>query len=61
MMRLITYAELTRCTKAQLWDLLREVSGELASLPEGSAERHNALLNYQHIRLFLARPDYRPC
>ena len=60
-MRLLTYTELTRYSKAQLWELLREASIALSVLPEHSAEHRNALLNYQHIRLFLARREYTPC
>ena len=60
-MRLLTYFELSRCTKPQLWDLYRRALAALPSLPEGSLERANALLNIQHIRLFLARRDFTPC
>lgn len=60
-MRLLTYTELTRCSKTQLWELYREVLAALPELPEGSTGHRNALLNIQHIRLFLARRDYTPC
>jgi hypothetical protein len=60
-MRLLSYIELTRCTKAELWDLLREMFASLPGLPERSEARANAMLNIQHIRIFLARPDYTPC
>jgi hypothetical protein len=60
-MRLLTYIELTRCTKAELWNLLREMLASLPGLPEGSAARANATLNIHHIRMFLARRDYTPC
>ena len=60
-MRLLTYFELTRCTKAQLWDLYYQALRALPGLPQGSPERANAMLNLQHIRLFLARRDYTPC
>lgn len=60
-MRLLTYLELGRYTKPQLHYLYQQVLNALASLPEGSPERANALLNIHHIRLFLARPAYTPC
>ena len=60
-MRLLTYLELSRCTRAELWDLYCQMLGALPGLPAGSPERANALLNIQHIRLFLARRDYTPC
>jgi hypothetical protein len=60
-MRLLTYFELTRCTKPQLWDLYYQMLRALPGLPQGSPERANAMLNLQHIRLFLARRDYTPC
>ncbi len=60
-MRLLTYTELTRYTKAQLWDLYFQVRDALRDLPEGSDDHKTAMLNIQHIRLFLARPDYTPC
>jgi hypothetical protein len=61
MRRLLTYIELTRYSKAQLWDLLRQINAALPGLAEGSVERKNALLNIQNVRMFLARPEYRPC
>ena len=60
-MRLLTYLELSRYTKAQLWELQRQMLAALPELEEGSEARQNALLNIQHIRLFLARRDYTPC
>ena len=60
-MRLLTYLELTRYTKAQLWYLYQQMLAALPSLNEGTRERANAILNIQHIRLFLARRDYTPC
>jgi hypothetical protein len=59
-MRLLSYIELTRYSKAQLWDLLRRINAALPGLPEGSVERKNALLNIQNVRMFLARPAYTP-
>ncbi len=60
-MRPLTYTELTRYSKPQLWELLREASSALALLPEHSAEHRIAWLNCQHIRLFLARRHFTPC
>jgi len=60
-MRLLTYLELTRCTKTQLWHLYQQVMRSLSGLKEGSPERARAMLNIQHIRMFLARRDYTPC
>ena len=60
-MRLLTYLELTRSTKPQLWDLYHQMLRALPGLPQGSPERANAMLNLQHIRLFLARRDFTPC
>lgn len=57
-MRLLTYTELTRYSKAQLWELYREALAALPGLPEGSTAHRNAMLNIQHIRLFLMRRDY---
>jgi hypothetical protein len=59
-MRLITYLELSRYTKAQLWELNRQMLAVLSELPDGSPGRDNAVLNIHHIRLFLARRDYTP-
>jgi hypothetical protein len=60
-MRLLTYLELGRYTKTQLRHLYQEALNALPGLPEGSPQRANALLNIQHIRLFLARRAYTPC
>jgi hypothetical protein len=60
MVRLLTYTELTRCTKAQLWDLYYQVLDELRDLAEGSADHETALMNIRHIRMFLARRDRAP-
>jgi len=60
-MRLLTYLELTRYSKAELWELYREVLAALPELQEGSIAHHNAMLNFHHLRLFLARRDYTPC
>jgi hypothetical protein len=60
-MRVLTYAELTRFTKPQLWDLYRYLMDALPGLAEGCEARQNALMNIQHVRMFLARRDYTPC
>lgn len=54
-MRLLTYTELGRTTKIELETMLRQILAALPELPEGSIDRDNALLNIQHIRLFLKR------
>lgn len=59
-MRVLTQGELSRCTKMELWGLLRKIATELPSLKEGSLELHNAHVNLQNIRRLLARPDFRP-
>lgn len=60
-MIVLTYAELTRCTKAELWDLYRQMLAALPLLSDGTQARENALLNIRNIRVFLARRDYTPC
>jgi hypothetical protein len=60
-MIVLTYAELTRYTKAELWDLYREMLAALPLLNECPHDRANALINIQNIRVFLARRDYTPC
>jgi hypothetical protein len=60
-MRLLTYLELTRCTKPQLRDLYYQAVQALPGLPLGSPGRANAMLNLRLIRLFLARRDLTPC
>jgi hypothetical protein len=57
----LTYTELTRCTKPELWDLYRQMLAALPMLADGTQDRENALLNIQNIRVFLARRDYTPC
>lgn len=54
-MRLLTYLELTGCTKAELDLLLRKLLRLLPCLPAGSKAHATALLNIHHVRLFLAR------
>lgn len=60
-MRLLTYLELSRYSKAQLWDLYRQTLAALPELPEGSIDHQNALLNIRHLRQFMARPSFTPC
>ena len=60
-MRLLTYLELGRYTKPQLRHLYQQVLAALTGFPEGSPERATAMLNIQHIRMFLARRAYTPC
>jgi hypothetical protein len=60
-MIVLTYAELTRCTKAELWDLYRQMLAALPLLSDGTQARENALLNIRNLRVFLARRDYTPC
>lgn len=57
-MRLLTYLELSRYNKTQLWELQRQMLAALPELAEGSPERQNALMNIHHIRIFLARRNY---
>lgn len=59
-MKLLTYLELTRYTKAQLNALYWAINSELGVLHKNSLEYQYALLNMQHIRLFMARRDFRP-
>lgn len=59
-MRLLTYLELSRYSKPELWELLRQVLALLDAMPESSSERETATLNIQNIRLFLRRPDFTP-
>ena len=59
-MRLLTYLELSRYSKAELWDLYRHNVAMLPGLRAGSVDHYNATLNIHHIRMFLARPSYTP-
>ncbi len=59
-MRLLTYLELSRYSKPQLRLLHQQMLCALSLLQNESPERDVVFLNVQHIRLFLARPDYRP-
>jgi hypothetical protein len=59
-MRLFTMAELMRLTRRELCDLRLWISTILPTLPKGSVERDNALINLRNIRWVLARRDYSP-
>jgi hypothetical protein len=59
-MRLLTYPELTRYTKTQLWELHHQAMAALAEWPAGSPEHHNAMFNIHYIRQMLTRRDYAP-
>jgi hypothetical protein len=59
-MRVLTLTELMRLTRTELCALLARIISELATLPEGSAERANALVNFVNIRTALARRDFSP-
>ena len=58
-MRVISQAELVRCTRIELY-ALRRIAAELADLPEGSHELRIAHLNLHNIRQALARPSPGP-
>jgi hypothetical protein len=60
-MRLLTYPELTRYTKTQLWELYHQAMAAMRDHPQGSSEHDNALMNFHHIRQLLTRRDYTPC
>jgi hypothetical protein len=59
-MRRLTLTELMRLTRIELCNLLTQVTNDLASFPEGSPERDNALTNLRNIRWVLARRDLSP-
>lgn len=59
-MRILTTAELSRCTRPQLQAALSRIQERLPGLPEGSRERQIALANIQSIRFMLTRPGFRP-
>jgi hypothetical protein len=56
----LTINELMRLTRIELCDLVRRITNELPSLPEGSVERGYALLNLGNIGRILARRDFSP-
>ncbi|MDF2365636.1 hypothetical protein [Sneathiella sp.] len=57
-MKLITHFELARMSKPELQTLFRMVSGRVATYPQGSMERINALASLQNIQRELSmRPS----
>ena len=50
--------ELMRLTQIELCDLAARITNCLPELPEGSAERHIALINLRYIRWVLARRNF---
>ena len=59
-MRVLTINELMRLTRTELCGLFTQIANELATFPEGSPERDNALSNLRNIRWVLARRDFSP-
>ena len=59
-MRVMSQAEISRCTRGELHALLRVIASELPRLAENSAELRAAHTNLQNIRRAIARPDFRP-
>jgi hypothetical protein len=59
-MRLLTYLELSRCTKPELWDLYCRALLAKSELPWASPEHTTALLNIRRLRVFLAKRGYTP-
>jgi hypothetical protein len=59
LMRPLSTNELKRYDWMQLVTLLRAIEGELSGLPEGSADRRNALINLYTIRRVLAQGMFR--
>ena len=59
-MRVLSQAELARCSKAELPIRQRKIVCELPVLPEGSHELRIAHANLDSIRKAMARPDFRP-
>ncbi len=60
-MRVLTIIELMRLTQMELTELLIRITNVLPSLPEGSPERHNALVTLRNIRwVLLMRCDLTP-
>jgi hypothetical protein len=57
-MRLLTYLELSRCTKAELWDLYCRALLAKTELSPVTAGYANALLNLRRIRMYLSRRSY---
>jgi hypothetical protein len=59
-MRVLSIFELMRLTRIELTDLLVRITNALPDMPEGSANRQNALINLRNIRTVLARHDLTP-
>jgi hypothetical protein len=59
-MRVLSQAEIARCTKSELHALMHVIAGELPYLPENSPELRAAHFNLRNIRIALARPEFRP-
>lgn len=59
-MRVMSQAELVRCTKSELQILLQVIAAELPRLSENSPELRAAHFNLHNIRIALARPEFRP-
>lgn len=54
-MRLLTYLELSRYSKAQLLCVIRRIQACLPFLACGSRRHETALMNLRHARIFLDR------
>jgi hypothetical protein len=59
-MILLTYLELSRCTKPELWELYCRALLAQSELPPGSPGYTNTLLNIRRIRTFMAKPGCTP-
>jgi hypothetical protein len=59
-MQVLTINELMRLTRIELCGLYTQIINELATFPEGSPDRDNALTNLRNIRWALARRDFSP-
>ena len=56
-MKVLTTNELLCLTRAELCELRRDLTSQLAELPDGSIERYDALKTLANIQLVLARPE----
>jgi hypothetical protein len=59
-MRVRSIKELMRLTRIELTDLYARITSALPDMPEGSENRHIALINLRNIRTVLARHDLTP-
>ena len=59
-MRVLTLTELMRLRRIELCALLAQITNDLTTFPEGSAERDAAHVNLRNIRWVLARRDFSP-